>query len=476
MTDLLVAPAETGPRVRRDEWRSEDRPGRRRRRVRNVVVSLTAVLLLAGEAAMGVSIWHAHKTRDRRRSVLARIEQQLRAVDVRLTSRQARLTALRHDLGQRASEVDSASRALTQAQHDLGVVKAGVANTTAQSSVKDAQITALSKCLGGARQAVLRIEAGDTNGAVDALRWVQPACNDALTAAGGDGPVFPFDFADPFVLRVGSTYYAYSTNAGAGNVQVIRSTDLRHWELLGNALPALPAWSMPNSTWAPSVLARTGYFVMYYAAPDNPAGQRCIAAAVSLAPQGPYVESGPDPLVCRTDLGGAIDPSPFVDAGGTAWLLWRGETTSTQPGAIWSAPLTADGRALAGQPIPLLRADQGWEQGVVEAPSMVALPGGGYGLFYSGSDWNSRRYGVGFARCASPAGPCAKPVRGPVLASHDAVAGPGGAELFTDAMGGTWMAYHAFSEPDVGYPSSRLLRLARVTFSGGLPVFAPPPW
>jgi hypothetical protein len=101
---------------------------------------------------------------------------------------------------------------------------------------------------------------------------------------------------------------------------------------------------------------------------------------------------------------------------------------------------------------------------------------GGLALFYSGNDWNSRHYGVGFARCTSPAGPCTKPVGHPVLASHDAVAGPGGAEFFTDPGGAQWMAYHAFAERNVGYPASRLLRLARVSFVNGLPVFAPPPW
>jgi hypothetical protein len=436
---------------------------------------MVAVMLLAGEGVLGLSLWRAHKTRDRRQQALTKIQRQLRAVDSRLSARKAQLDALRRDLTIRTNERDDAARALVQVQQDIGVVKAGVANATTQATVNSAQIDALSGCLGGAQQAVLRIDTGDINGAVASLRWVQSACDRALTAAGGDGPVFPFDFADPFVLRVGSTYYAYSTNAGAGNVQVIRSNDLRHWELLGNALPTLPAWAAPNATWAPAVLARTGFYVLYYAAPDNAAGQRCIAAAVALAPQGPFVDSSPNPIVCRTDVGGAIDPSPFVDAGGNAWLLWRTEGRDAQPGAIWSAPLAADGRSLAGDPTPLLHADQRWEQGVVEAPALVPMAGG-FALFYSGNDWNSRHYSIGFARCASPTGPCTKPVGHPVLASHDAVAGPGGAEFFTDPSGAQWMAYHAFAEPYVGYPASRLLRLARVTFVNGRPVFAPPPW
>jgi Glycosyl hydrolases family 43 len=472
VTDLLAPALRPAPIDAEDTRRR--RPAPRKRRTR-LIVAVVAVAMLAGEAMVGVSLWHAHTTRDRQRQQLTGLERRLNAVDALLRTRRAQLDAVRHDLTQRTNERDDASRALAQAERDLGTVRTGVAYAAVQATSNSAQITALSGCLGGAQQAVLRIQAGDVNGAVATLRSVQPACDSALTAAGGDGPVFPFDFADPFVLRVGSSYYAYSTNAGAGNVQVIRSTDLRHWELLGNALPNLPSWAAPNATWAPAVLARNGFYVLYYAAPDNPAGQRCIAAAVSFAPEGPYVDSAPGPIVCRTDLGGAIDPSPFVDAHGNAWLLWRTEGRPGQPGALWSAPLSSDGRTLAGDPAMLIQADQSWEQGVVEGPTMVPL-GGGVGLFYSGSDWNSRRYATGFARCATPAGPCTKPVRAPVLASHGAVAGPGGGEIFTDANGSTWMAYHAFAKPNVGYPASRLLRLARVTFVNGLPVFAPPPW
>lgn len=452
------------------------KPVRRGRAARVAIVTVLVAALLTGEGLLAASLRQAHAKQDRHMRALGHLEQQLRVLDARLAAVTAKLGVVRHDLGVRTGERDNASHALAQAQEQLRIVKSGVATANAKATVNAGQITALSTCLGGAQQAVLRIDAGDTAGATATLRWVQRACNDALTAAGGDGPVFPFDFADPFVLRVGATYYAYSTNAGAGNIQVIRSVDLRHWELLGNALPSLPAWAGTNATWAPAVLARNGYYVLYYAAPDLAAGQRCIASAVALAPQGPYVDASPVPLVCRPDLGGAIDPSPVVDAHGSVWLLWRGEDHGGQAGAIWSAPLTPDGRALSGEPSALIAADQRWEHGVVEAPTMAASPDGGFVLLYSGADWNSPSYAIGYARCASPAGPCTKPDRGPLLATHDAVAGPGGPEFFTDTAGNVWIAYHAFAAPNVGYPASRLLRLARVAFPGGRPTVAPPPW
>ena len=88
----------------------------------------------------------------------------------------------------------------------------------------------------------------------------------ARTLAYTTGAGFPYDFADPFVLRAGGTYYAYSTNSGAGDLQVIRSSDLVVWDLFGNALPALPGWARGGATWAPAVLARNGAYVLYYTA------------------------------------------------------------------------------------------------------------------------------------------------------------------------------------------------------------------
>ena len=37
--------------------------------------------------------------------------------------------------------------------------------------------------------------------------------------------------------------------------------------------------------------------------------------------------------------------------------------------------------------------------------------------------------------------------------------------MFQDAVGGWWLAYHAYRVPDVGYPNSRLFRIVRLTFT-----------
>ena len=71
-------------------------------------------------------------------------------------------------------------------------------------------------------------------------------------------PVYPFDFPDPFVLRVDDSYYAFATDVGDVHIPVVRSEDLATWQWVGDALPELPAWARQTSglTWAPGVLAR----------------------------------------------------------------------------------------------------------------------------------------------------------------------------------------------------------------------------
>ena len=77
-------------------------------------------------------------------------------------------------------------------------------------------------------------------------------------------------------------------------------------------------------------------------------------------------------------------------------------------------------------------------------------------------------------RCAGPAGPCTAESANPILASQGGVDGPGGGEVFTDTSGHWWLAYHAYREPLVGYPNSRLLYFAPIGFTAsGRPAINP---
>jgi len=285
-------------------------------------------------------------------------------------------------------------------------------------------------------------------------------------------PVDPRDFPDPFVLDAGGTYFAFATNAGPTNVQVMTSTDLVQWETQPDALPELPAWSAPGFTWAPTVLERDGGYVLFYTVREPQAGRQAISLGYSSAPAGPYVDASTGPFIYQLALGGSIDASPFVDSDGTAYLVWKADSNAiNQPSSLWAQPLGPDGMTLTGTPTRLLGYDAAWEDPLIEAPSLVSAQGTYY-LFYSANWWNTNRYAIGYATASDVLGPYTKvTTTGPWFASDDAVAGPGGQEWFTDGGGQLRMAYHGWQPAQVGYPGgARSLRLATVSLAGASPI------
>ena len=284
------------------------------------------------------------------------------------------------------------------------------------------------------------------------------------------------NFPDPFVLRVEGDYWAYGTNAGGRNVQVLHSTNLATWEPAGDALPHLPSWARAGYTWAPSVLALgpagAGY-ALYVTVREPDSGRQAIMVATATSPAGPFRSPSTGPLVFQLELGGSIDPSLFVDADGTTYLLWKADANALhRPSSLWAQPLSIDGSTLIGSPTELLKIDRSWERPLVEAPALVSA-GGRYYLFYSGGWWESDGYGIGYAVADHPLGPWHKATRNrPWFGSDANVSGPGGQEFFTDNDGGQWMAYHGWQPGHVAYKAGgkRTLRLASISFSGGRPV------
>ena len=441
-----------------------------------------AALLAADLAAGWGRLADARDERSAASEAAAVAAARLTDAEARLADATARLEALRHRLSaaeseadRLAAEQDDLAAALAEARASLVALEAAGDAAQAAGGLTAVAVTALQGCLVGVGEGLERSAADDAGGAVAALSAVAGECRlaDAVFGAGGPSAVFPFDFADPFVVRVGDGYYGYATNATAGHVQAIRSADLERWEWLGDALPDLPAWAEPGRTWAPSVLPVGDRFVAYYTARERASGLQCVSRAVADDPAGPFVDDSGGPFVCQRDEGGSIDPSPFVDGDGSAWLLWKSEGTGgDRPATIWSQRLSADGLAVEGEPAALVERDQPWEGVTVEGPSMAAH-GDDHYLFFSAGAWNSAGYSVGWARCDGPQGPCTK-APGPLLATEGTVAGPGGQEVFTDADGRLWMAYHAWTAPDVGYPNRRMLHLSRLAFEAGEPVLFDP--
>jgi len=389
----------------------------------------------------------------------------LAAASRSLSTLHSQISAARYARGLEGSHLIGVQGSLAATDNALGVTQQSLSSTNRTSFTQGLNIWTLSTCLAGVKDAFGHIASHDESMATQDISRVATACR---TADGGSqgGLVYPFDFPDPFVLPYGGTTFAYATNSAEGNIQIIDSTDLSHWSAVGNALPTLPRWAAPNATWAPAVLPLGSRLVLYYSAvvAGPLGGEQCISAATATDPRGPFIDNSASPLVCQPDLGGSIDPSPFVDANGIPYLVWK-SNGGGQPATLWSEPLSADGTALVGQaPTRLLQPDERWQGGVVEAPDLV-LHGGHYLLFYSGNDWNSANYAIGMAACRGPLGPCGDTSAQPLLATGQAFAGPGGEDVFTDQSGVSWLAFHAWVPGAVGYPHSRALYLRQLTFT-----------
>jgi beta-xylosidase len=299
----------------------------------------------------------------------------------------------------------------------------------------------------------------------------------APPTAGGKGtfqnPVLEDDFPDPFILTVGTTYYAYATNGSGKNIQRARSTDLVHWEILSDALPALPSWAQMGGSlvWAPEVLAVGDHYVMYYTARDTQSDKQCIGVAVGSTPDGRFKDTNDKPFVCEPDQGGDIDPDVFRD-GDKVYFYWKndgnccGLTTH-----LYGQELSADGLHRVGPwPAALEENDQLWEGRVVEAPTMVQH-GGHYYLFYSGNDYAGLPYAVGYAACDGPLGPCRDAPENPILKSRPEpppVVGPGHQSI-VQVGDQTWIVYHVWEMVGGLRGDRRFLWIDRITWEGDKP-------
>ncbi|WP_029232653.1 glycoside hydrolase family 43 protein [Butyrivibrio sp. VCB2006] len=130
-------------------------------------------------------------------------------------------------------------------------------------------------------------------------------------------PILFADYSDPDVIRVGDTYYmtASSFNYTPG-LPILISHDLVNWKLVGYALDNIKEarYDIPRHSegvWAPSIRYHDGMFYIYYGMPD----------------EGYYVVRTRNPLgkweepVCILEGKGLIDPCPFWDEDGRAFVI-----------------------------------------------------------------------------------------------------------------------------------------------------------
>jgi beta-xylosidase len=283
-------------------------------------------------------------------------------------------------------------------------------------------------------------------------------------------PVWAGSMPDPGVLRHDGVYYAFGTTGRErkrdGRIfTLLRSTDLVTWQELGGALTP-PDADVRYEYWAPEPAEHEGRFYLYYAMGGIEEERFTLRVATSDVPQGPYVDAGVTLLDCaRTRF--TIDPHPFRDADGQWYLFYARNYPDTEGGARPGTGLAVDRLVgmtrLAGECRTVLRAHEDWtlyeahrrmnvygatfDWHTIEAP-YVRRHGGKYYCFYSGSNWQSARYGVDYAVADHVLGPYtgagreARVLRG----VPGRVRGPGHHAIVTGPDGRTdYVLYHAWN-------------------------------
>ena len=257
--------------------------------------------------------------------------------------------------------------------------------------------------------------------------------------------------------------------------------NLASWGERKNYLAHAPNWATRGARGgapSPPVRLDSGEWVIFYQANPrvgceggSPCG--CIGSAHASSPAGPFTP-GEQPVICMPTERGLVDGSArrlaLTSGGQPQTVLYfksTGFNTLARPARLWVVVLNDRGTQpskIHGGPINLLNQTASWEarggRGCIEAPALYHdAAKQTWTLFYSGGDWTAgigpgqTPYSIGYAKCASPLGPCTKhtvnrPWFGP--AYNDSV-GVGGQEVLTGADGVPWLVFHSWKRGHAGY-------------------------
>jgi len=264
--------------------------------------------------------------------------------------------------------------------------------------------------------------------------------------------------ADPFILYYDNTYYAYGTSSDLG-FEVYYSEDLKSWKKSDKMALRRENSYGQKWFWAPEVYYNkvNSKFYLYYSAEEH------ICVATSDSPLGPFVQEEKRPM--REKKG--IDSSIFVDNDGTPYLYF---VKINNGNVIWCTQLEDDLMTIKGETLTkCLEVSQPWEKAmgkVVEGPSIIKK-GDVYYLVYSGNDYQSQDYGVGFATSASPLGPWKKYEGNPILYKpKESMVGTGHGAPFIDKDGKYRYIYHAHNSVTKIHPRTSYITDLTISADG----------
>jgi GH43 family beta-xylosidase len=276
------------------------------------------------------------------------------------------------------------------------------------------------------------------------------------TTVWAEGEVSQVPLADPYILLENGKYYAYGTHDASG-IRCYSSDDLRTWKDEGQAL------NKANTTeqqwfWAPEVYHRNGHYIMYFSANEH------LFAATADSPKGPFKQVGSYQMEKLIGSEKCIDSHVFFDDNGKAYVFF---VRFTDGNCIWQAELEDDYiTPKVGTLRKCFAVSQEWENKlgrVNEGPNVIKI-GKRYFLTYSGNDYRSQDYGVGYATTTNIAtGNWGKYTGNPILCRFDDLVGTGHHSLFYDKEGILRIVFHAHeSKEKVG---NRLMYIGTVTAS-----------
>lgn len=167
-------------------------------------------------------------------------------------------------------------------------------------------------------------------------------------------PIIAQTTPDPAIIKgLDGYYYVIATSdrwedGSFHLLPIYRSTDLVHWQFVGDSFSGRPAWTDPNAgLWAPDLQYFNHKYYMYYVVSATlalpkysaPAGNSAIGVAVADSPAGPWQDAGdsaggsfqhgpivpPRACVYNTDPNcyyATIDPAVFTDHDGQRYMYY----------------------------------------------------------------------------------------------------------------------------------------------------------
>jgi beta-xylosidase len=162
-------------------------------------------------------------------------------------------------------------------------------------------------------------------------------------------PVLNADYSDPDAIRVGNDYYLTSSSfEHIPGLPILHSMDMVNWTIINHALKKQPPFNVfnkpqhGNGVWAPAIRYHNNEFYIYYPDPDY---------GIYMVKTKDPAKDWSTPLLVYPGKG-IIDPCPFWDEDGKAWLThaYAGSRAGIKS-IIAIAPMNTDGTEVTGESI-----------------------------------------------------------------------------------------------------------------------------